>query len=283
MRAEPRRAPRRDRRRRVQLPLGAARALRARADRRRGARRAHELPRPLLLDVRQRPARLAVVALPARRGRPRRDADLLSPRRRPRALLLGPITASSARPRRTSPSARSPSAGSHYGRGRAGDPTGAVTNEDYAGMLCEFANGVRGSFEASRTIVGPRARWRSTCTAPRARRAGTSRSQRAAALPRHRRPRLRLHDRARRRALPVARRVRPGSANGIGYEDLVVIEDEAFCRGRGGGRTRPASTTRSRGVGPGGAAASGSGRWEDVVSLGSDDGPTATRHPCGSA
>ena len=44
--------------------------------------------------------------------------------------------------------------GSHYGRGRAEDPHGAVTNEDYAGMLCEFASGARGSFEASRSIVG---------------------------------------------------------------------------------------------------------------------------------
>ena len=35
------------------------------------------------------------------------------------------------------------------------DPRGAVTNEDYAGMLCEFAYGARGTFEASRTIVGP--------------------------------------------------------------------------------------------------------------------------------
>ena len=43
------------------------------ADRRRRARRDHELPRPLLLDVRQRPARRAVLALPRRPGRPRRD------------------------------------------------------------------------------------------------------------------------------------------------------------------------------------------------------------------
>ncbi len=45
--------------------------------------------------------------------------------------------------------------GSHYGRGRADDPKGAVTNEDYAGMLCEFASGARGTFEASRAIIGP--------------------------------------------------------------------------------------------------------------------------------
>jgi predicted dehydrogenase len=48
-----------------------------------------------------------------------------------------------------------PAAGSHYGRGRAADPVGAVTNEDYAAMLCEFENGARGSFEAARTLLGP--------------------------------------------------------------------------------------------------------------------------------
>ena len=45
--------------------------------------------------------------------------------------------------------------GTHYGRGRPEDPKGAVTNEDYAGMLCEFASGARGTFEASRSMVGP--------------------------------------------------------------------------------------------------------------------------------
>src|SRR3954452_2752325 len=43
----------------------------------------------------------------------------------------------------------------HYGRGNPGDPTGEVTNEDYAAVLCEFAGGARGTFEASRAIVGP--------------------------------------------------------------------------------------------------------------------------------
>ena len=45
--------------------------------------------------------------------------------------------------------------GSHYDRGEPGDPTGPVTNEDYAGCFAEFANGAIGSFEASRSIVGP--------------------------------------------------------------------------------------------------------------------------------
>jgi predicted dehydrogenase len=47
-----------------------------------------------------------------------------------------------------------PGAG-HYGRGRAGDPTGPVTNEDYVGALAVFESGALGTFESSRTLVGP--------------------------------------------------------------------------------------------------------------------------------
>ncbi len=45
--------------------------------------------------------------------------------------------------------------GLHYDRGSPGDPTGTVTNEDYFGMMAVFANGSRGTFEVSRTMVGP--------------------------------------------------------------------------------------------------------------------------------
>ena len=44
---------------------------------------------------------------------------------------------------------------SHYARGADGDPTGDVTNEDYAAAMVRFANGARGSFEASRSVTGP--------------------------------------------------------------------------------------------------------------------------------
>jgi predicted dehydrogenase len=45
--------------------------------------------------------------------------------------------------------------GTHFDRGQPGDPTGPVSNEDYAGCLATFANGATGAFEASRTIRGP--------------------------------------------------------------------------------------------------------------------------------
>ena len=71
-------------------------------------------------------------------------------------MLLGPITRVVGTTETFIRERPLPGAGgTHYGRGAPGDPTGAVTNEDYAGMLCEFAAGARGTFEASRTIVGP--------------------------------------------------------------------------------------------------------------------------------
>jgi len=48
-----------------------------------------------------------------------------------------------------------PGEGTHYGRGGPDDPTGAVTNEDYVSMLVEFESGVVGTFESSRVLVGP--------------------------------------------------------------------------------------------------------------------------------
>ncbi len=49
-----------------------------------------------------------------------------------------------------------PGKGTHYSVGQPGDPTGPVTNEDYVGAMVEFENGARGTFEASRTIFGPK-------------------------------------------------------------------------------------------------------------------------------
>jgi predicted dehydrogenase len=122
-------------------------------------------------------------------------------------------------------------AGSHYGRGRPEDPKGAVTNEDYAGMLCEFASGVRGTFEASRAIVGPESQMAFEVYGTRG----------ALGWNLEQLNELRLYlvedelhtgyrtvfggDR-----FPYHGHFVPGSANGIGFEDLVVIEDYEFCR-----------------------------------------------------
>ena len=164
--------------------------------------------------------------------------------------------------------------GSHYGRGSAGDPHGEVTNEDYAGMLCEFASGVRGSFEASRSIVGPESQMAFDVHGT-----GGAAGWDLEAL-----NELRLYRATADRGsgyttvlggerFPPHGVFVPGSANGIGYEDLVTIEDAAFC----------AAIAERRPFSPGFDAAlawvsvqaallrsAESGRWEDVVSLRED-------------
>ena len=121
--------------------------------------------------------------------------------------------------------------GTHYDRGKPGDPTAPVTNEDYGGAMVTFANGARGTFEASRAIMGPESqmafdvygtkgalRWNletmnelevfivdESGTAPR----GYTKVYAGDRYPYH-------------------GHFVPGDANAIGYEDLKVIENYEF-------------------------------------------------------
>jgi predicted dehydrogenase len=164
--------------------------------------------------------------------------------------------------------------GTHYGRGRPGDPTGAVTNEDYGGMLCEFANGARGTFEASRSIVGPESQMAFDVYGTKG----------ALGWNLEKLNELQLYlaegelhtgyrtvfggDR-----FPYHGNFVPGSANGIGFEDLVVIEDYEFCRSIAAGREhRPGFVDAVEWVSVQAALlrSAQSGKWEDVVSLRED-------------
>ncbi|HET7131033.1 MAG TPA: Gfo/Idh/MocA family oxidoreductase, partial [Gammaproteobacteria bacterium] len=149
-------------------------------------------------------------------------------------MLLGPITRvvgtteTFIKERPLPNTSRPPT---HYGRGKPGDPTGAVTNEDYAGMLCEFAGGARGTFEASRSIIGPESQMAFEVYGTKG----------ALGWNLEQLNELQLYlvedelhtgyrtvfggDR-----FPYHGHFVPGSANGIGFEDLVVIEDYEFCR-----------------------------------------------------
>ena len=107
-----------------------------------------------------------------------------------------------------------------------------VTNEDYVGASCAFAGGAPGTFEvvAARSS-GPRARWPSRCTARTARSSwNLETDERDAGVRRRRRTHDRLH--APSSAATASRTTAnfvPGNANGIGFEDLIVIEDYELC------------------------------------------------------
>jgi predicted dehydrogenase len=161
--------------------------------------------------------------------------------------------------------------GTHYGRGRPEDPKGAVTNEDYAAMVCEFASGARGTFEASRSIVGPESQMAFDVYGTKG----------ALGWNLEKLNELQLYlvedelhtgyrtvfggDR-----FPYHGHFVPGSANTIGFEDLVVIEDYEFCRSVAAGRPhRPGFGDAVEWVSVQAALlnSAASGAWEPVVSL----------------
>jgi len=97
------------------------------------------------------------------------SSDILSHSISLAQFLVGDITEVVGMKNTTIPQRPLPSgAASHYGRGKPEDPKGAVENEDFASMLCWFGNGATGTFESSRTTVGPESQNALRCMAPRA-------------------------------------------------------------------------------------------------------------------
>jgi predicted dehydrogenase len=132
-------------------------------------------------------------------------------------------------------------AASHYGRGRPEDPKGEVENEDFASMLCRFESGATGTFEASRTMVGPESQnafevygtkgalaWNlESINELRYYRLGTDKNSGYTTIF--------GGDR-----FPYHGAFVPGQANAIGFEDLVAIEDYCFLEALAtGGRFSP--------------------------------------------
>ena len=127
-------------------------------------------------------------------------------------------------------------AAGHYGRGRPEDPTGEVENEDFASMLCTFANGATGTFESSRTMVGPESQNSFAVYGTKG----------ALEWNLEKLNELRYYqltddvssgyttiyggDR-----FPFHGAFVPGQANAIGFEDLVAIEDHVFLESLGDG------------------------------------------------
>ncbi|MFW2334750.1 Gfo/Idh/MocA family protein [Ilumatobacter sp.] len=205
------------------------------------------------------------------------SSDILSHAVDLAAMLVGPVTSVSGTMETFIRERPMPKAGgTHYDRGSPDDPTGPVTNEDYAAAMVRFENGARGTFESSRAIIGPESqmafdvygtegalRWNletmneldvfivdESGTAPR----GYTKVYAGERYPYH-------------------GNFVPGDANSIGYEDLKVIENYEFL----------SAVARGEQHQPGFAEAVDyvsfqdawvrsceSGSWTDVVSLRED-------------
>jgi predicted dehydrogenase len=164
-----------------------------------------------------------------------------------------------------------PGEGTHYGRGDPGDPTGAVTNEDYVALLVEFASGARGTFESSRTLVGPESQMAFDVYGTRGALGWN--------LERMNELRLHLADREAHAGyttvlggdrFPYHGNFVPGSANAIGFEDLIAIEDFEFLQAVAEGRPYEPGFEDAVGfvnVQDALVRSWESGRWEEVVSL----------------
>jgi len=126
--------------------------------------------------------------------------------------------------------------GTHYDRGRPGDPTGAVENEDYFGCMVDFASGAVGVFESSRSIMGPESQ--------NAFEVYGTKGSLLWNLETMNELQLYLADDTARGYTTVYAGDRypyhghfvPGDANAIGYEDMKVIEDYEFLSSVAAGR-----------------------------------------------
>jgi predicted dehydrogenase len=163
--------------------------------------------------------------------------------------------------------------GTHYARGRLGDPTGVVTNEDYAGALVVFANGARGTFECSRSIIGPESQMAFDVYGTRGAIGWNleqlNELQVCLTDDDGRAPRgyttVYGGDR-----YPFHGHFVPGDANGIGFEDIVTIEDFAFLTSVAKGEPFQPGLEEAVDYVSFQAAwlrSCASGHWEDVVRL----------------
>ena len=164
-----------------------------------------------------------------------------------------------------------PGQGTHYDRGKPGDPTGAVTNEDYVGALVHFENGVRGTLEADRSIFGPQSSIAFELNG----------SKGAASWDHERLNQLQLY-------LPEEQptdgfievlggdkhpnqgHIVPGSGNSVGYEDMKLIEAFEFLRSVEAGRQHHpdfGDAVANASVAAAMVRSWASERWEDVTSL----------------
>jgi predicted dehydrogenase len=184
-------------------------------------------------------------------------------------MLIGPINSVTGTLHTFIAERPEPAAGaSHYGRGGPEDPTTPVTNEDYAALLCRFASGAVGTFEASRTIIGPESQMAFDVYGTRG----------ALSWNLERLNELRLYRATEDRGSGYTTVLGgdrfahhgafvPGNGNPIGFEDLVAIEDYEFCAAVAEERPYEPGFEQARqwaAVQEALLRSADSGRWEDV-------------------
>jgi predicted dehydrogenase len=164
-----------------------------------------------------------------------------------------------------------PGTGTHYDRGKPGDPTGAVTNEDYVGALVEFESGVRGTLEADRSMFGPQSSMAFELNG----------SKGAASWDHEKLNQLRLYLAEEQPtdgyievlagdAFPNQANIVPGGGNSIGFEDMKLIEALEFLRSVAAGREHHPNfgdALANASVAAAMVRSWSSERWEDVTSL----------------
>ena len=189
-------------------------------------------------------------------------------------MLTGPVKRVSSQvhtfiPKRPKPI---PGKGTHYSVGKPGDPMGDVTNEDYVGALVEFENGVRGAFEVSRTIFGPKNQFAFELNGTHG--AVTWDFERMNELQVYLPGDEYEHDGymclVGGDQYPYHGNFVPGSGSGIGYEDLKVIEAYEFLQSVLNNRQHTPGFEDALAVAKVNAAmirSWESGRWEEVTPL----------------
>lgn len=202
------------------------------------------------------------------------SSDILSHAVDLATMLIGPVTKVSGTMETFIRERPLPSAtGTHFDRGKPGDPTGPVTNEDYAAAMTVFANGARGTFEASRSIMGPECQMAfdvyGTNGALRWNLETMNEMEVFLVDESGRAPRGYTKVYAGDR-YPFHGHFVPGDANSIGYEDLKVIENFNFLTAVASGEQHQpgfAEAVDYVSFQDAWVRSCGTGTWTDVVSL----------------
>ncbi|MCY4163407.1 MAG: Gfo/Idh/MocA family oxidoreductase [bacterium] len=119
-------------------------------------------------------------------------------------------------------------AGTHYDRGQQGDPTGKVTNEDYFAALAVFANGSHGTFEASRTLMGPQSQMAFDIYGTQGALSWNHEDLNKLQVFQSTNPQKGYTTVRASERHPYHGAFVPGDANSIGFEDMVAIQDHEF-------------------------------------------------------